>query len=113
VNCETYFRAHCVAFTVKATDWPEAEAADRAADYLAIYVGSLPTAAVRVLHAALLHEQQHPEATPDAAMAEAIRETRDREGRAILFALADWLIRPATGYAVRLCPAGDASEAGE
>jgi hypothetical protein len=113
MNSETYFRKGAVAFTVLATDWPEAEAAERATDYLATYVSSLPMPGVRVLHSALLHERSQPDDLAPLHYAEAIREIRDRENRAVLFAVADWLLRPATGHTVRLLPAGDASEAGE
>jgi hypothetical protein len=110
---ETYFRTGSVAFSVRAVEWPDGEAADLATDYLASYVCGLPTKGVRVLHSALLHERQEPEAAPPASYAEAIRQTRDREGRAVLYATADWLFRPTSGHTIRLLPAGDASEAGE
>ncbi len=113
MNNETYFRKGPVAFTVLATDWPEREAAERAAEYLATYVSSLPPQGVRTLHSALLHERQRPEEAPPFNYGEAIREIRDREHRAIMFAVADWLLRPTTGHAVRLLPAGDASGSGE
>jgi hypothetical protein len=113
MNSETYFRKGAVAFTVLATNWPEAEAAERATDYLANYVSSLPMPGVRLLHSALLHERQHPEKTPPYNYGEAIREVRDRENRAVLFAVADWLQMPTTGHAVKLLPAGDATEGGE
>lgn len=109
MNRETYIRAHHVAFTIHAQDWPEAEAAEWAGHYLETHVRSMPLPGLRALHAALLDERQHPEAAPAPDHAEAIRDIRDHEGRAVLFAYANWLIRPTTGSAIRLCPAGDAS----
>ena len=113
MNRETYFRVGCVSFTVRATDWPEQQAAEWAEDYLVTHVRAMPPAGVCLLHSALLDERDHPEAAPSHEYAEAIRDVRDHEGRAVLFACADWLMRPTTGHAVRLCPAGDASKAGE
>ncbi len=106
---ELYFRNGPVAFVVQSHGWTDPEAARKAADYLAMFIRSLPRQAAKEVHAALLHEREHPGETAPESYAAAIHEIRDREGRAFLDAVSDWLFRPTEGHTIRLCPAGDAS----
>jgi hypothetical protein len=110
---ELYFRNGPVAFIVSLQGWTDPEAARKAADYLAMFIRSLPRQAARQVHAALLHEREHPEDAAPDSYAATIHEIRDREGRAFLDAVSDWLFRPTEGHTIRLCPAGDASGSGD
>ena len=110
---ELYFRHGPVAFTIRLRGWTDADAARKAADYMAMFIRSLPRQATKEIHAALLHEREQPEAAAPESYAATIHEVRDREGRAFLDAVSDWLFRPTEGHTITLCAAGDTTGSGD
>ena len=110
---ELYFRHGPVAFTIRLRGWTDADAARKAADYLAMFIRSLPRQATKKSTRPCCTSANTPEAAAPESYAATIHEVRDREGRAFLDAVSDWLFRPTEGHTITLCAAGDTTGTGD